>query len=87
VELQAFALELDRCDRKIGPKVLGLVTQMNPYLRKRRRAKAGRMRVIETVGVALSMALILYSPKSKNVEAIIGQSCWHISTVRCAVWR
>ena len=41
----------------------------------------------ETFGTALSMALILYSPKSKNEEAIIGQSCWHISTVRCAVWR
>lgn len=38
-------------------------------------------------GTALSTALMLYSPKSKNVEAIIGQSCWHISTVRCAVWR
>jgi len=38
-------------------------------------------------GTALSMALMLYSPKSKNVEAIIGQSCWHNSTVRCAVWR
>lgn len=41
----------------------------------------------ETVGAALSMALMLYSPKSKKVEAIIGQSCWHISTVRYAVWR
>jgi hypothetical protein len=41
----------------------------------------------EISGTALSMALMLYSPKSKNVEAIIGQSCWHISTVRCAVWR
>jgi len=41
----------------------------------------------EILGTALSIALILYSPKSKNVEAIIGQSCWHISTVRCAVWR
>lgn len=29
----------------------------------------------ETFGTALSMALILYSPKSKNVDAIIGQSC------------
>lgn len=38
-------------------------------------------------GMALSMALILYSPRSKNVEAIIGQSCWHTSTVRWAVWR
>ena len=41
----------------------------------------------KTFGTALSMAPMLYSPKSKNVEAIIGQSCWHISTVRCAVWR
>ena len=41
----------------------------------------------ETIGIALSMALMLCSPKSKNVEAIIGQSCWHISTVRSAVWR
>ena len=41
----------------------------------------------EMGGAALSMALMLYSPKSKNVEAIMGQSCWHISTVRCAVWR
>jgi len=39
----------------------------------------------EILGAALSIALILYSPKSKKVEAIIGQSCWHISTVRCAV--
>ena len=39
----------------------------------------------EVLGIALSIALILYSPKSKNVEAIIGQSCWHIPTVRCAV--
>jgi len=29
----------------------------------------------EIIGTALSIALILYSPKSKNVEAIIGQSC------------
>ena len=41
----------------------------------------------EILGTALSIALILYSPKSKNVEAIIGQSCWHTSTVRWAVWR
>lgn len=41
----------------------------------------------ETSGTALSTALMLYSPKSKNVEAIIGHSCWHTSTVRCAVWR
>jgi hypothetical protein len=41
----------------------------------------------ETPGIALSIALMLYSPKSKNVEAIIGQSCWHISTVRRPVWR
>jgi len=41
----------------------------------------------EIFGTARSIALMLYSPKSKNVEAIIGQSCWHISTVRCTVWR
>ena len=38
-------------------------------------------------GAALSMALMLYSPKSKNVEAIIEQSRRRVSAVRCAVWR